>query len=103
MFWFAARNWSGEQERAAVKDQGIARKVERRRRIAASATDSVQAGAELQYIIPVGGWLVGAGGRMKGYVGGGLVGEGKLSVWAGQTKWGAKRKRMRPACDHCKM
>lgn len=52
IFWFALRNWVGERERAARKERGIARKVERRRRMAASATDSVQAGAELQYMMP---------------------------------------------------
>jgi hypothetical protein len=54
MFWFAWRKRVGLQERAERKERGMARKVERMRTMAASATDSVQAGAELQYMIP--GW-----------------------------------------------
>lgn len=52
IFWFAFRHWEGSQERAALYDQGIARKVERIRTMAASATDSVHAEAELQYMMP---------------------------------------------------
>lgn len=48
MFLFAFWNSETEQERAAWLDQVKARKVLRIRNIAASATDSVQAAAELQ-------------------------------------------------------
>ena len=54
MFWFASWKSGGERERAARKERAMARKVEIIRTMAASATDSVQAGAELQYIIPGG-------------------------------------------------
>jgi len=52
MLRFAFEKAEGESERAARKDQVKARKVERRRKRAQSATDSVQAAAELQYRIP---------------------------------------------------
>lgn len=60
MFWLALRNWSGSQDRAPKKDQTMARKVDIIRMMAASATDSVHAGAELQYMMPIKrckGWL----------------------------------------------
>lgn len=48
MFWWASVNLAVSRERAAMADQVNFRKPVRISQIAASATDSVQAGAELQ-------------------------------------------------------